>query len=227
MNYIIYARKSVSRNKEREISIQDQIQKCTDYVNARQGTILEVYQEVASGGGNGHNKIRKEMMKALDHCKKSNAILIMSTFDRFGRSMAFLDLVMRKKVVVEFTNLTIPPGANGMMMMQMIMSMAQLERERAKERGRSNYLFKKKNGTWKQPHNLTDEDRAKAAQANKVKALENSSNKRLMAQVKLLISSGVKTTRAIAKALNEAEFNSPKDGKYIYPMTVKRIMERI
>lgn len=58
------------------------------------GDVIATYEEVESG----RNNKRPEMQKALDHCKRTGATLLVGKVDRLTRSVLFLAQLMESKV---------------------------------------------------------------------------------------------------------------------------------
>jgi len=46
----------------------------------------------------GKKKDRPELMKALDYCKRNNAVLVVAKLDRLARNVAFVSMLMESKV---------------------------------------------------------------------------------------------------------------------------------
>ncbi|GAB5379667.1 MAG: recombinase family protein [Aliiglaciecola sp.] len=95
MNYIAYFRVSTKRQSESGLGLEAQRQAVTRYINSREGGVLvKEFTEVESGKNNN----RPILLSALNHCKLTNAVLIIAKLDRLSRCVYFLSGLMRSNV---------------------------------------------------------------------------------------------------------------------------------
>ena len=84
MKYVAYYR--VSTNKQ-SLGLDAQQKSVSDFISANsENILLAEFKEKESG----KNDYRMELNKALQLCKKENAILIIAKLDRLSRKVSFL-----------------------------------------------------------------------------------------------------------------------------------------
>lgn len=89
--YVAYLRISTQKSGGVDsYGIETQRQAIASY----NGEVIATYEEVESG----RNNKRVEMQKALDHCKRTGATLLVAKADRLTRSVLFLAMLMESKV---------------------------------------------------------------------------------------------------------------------------------
>src|SRR5262245_4174009 len=89
-----YLRVSTKGQGESGLGIEAQRAAVQAYVRQSGGTLARCYTEVESG------KLadRPELTKALAHCRRSKATLVVAKLDRLARNVAFLSALMDSKV---------------------------------------------------------------------------------------------------------------------------------
>ena len=86
--FIAYFRCSTARQEASGLGLDAQQEAVSRYVNG--GKLLASYTEVESG----KNNARPQLAKALAHCKRTGATLLIARLDRLGRNVAFLAALM-------------------------------------------------------------------------------------------------------------------------------------
>jgi DNA invertase Pin-like site-specific DNA recombinase len=95
--YIIgYIRVSTQKQGESGLGLEAQERALQEYARSANGIIIKTYREVETGKGNGSN--RPELVKALAHCRRAGATLVIAKLDRLARNVAFVANLMESKV---------------------------------------------------------------------------------------------------------------------------------
>lgn len=162
--------------------------------------LIKEYEEVESG----KKDDRPELLKALEHCKRENAILLIGKLDRLSRNVGFIYLLKDSKVrfvccdMPEATDVTI-----GIMAV-----LAQDERERTSQRTKAALAELRSKGiSLGSPSNLSNEARKLGTQALMKKAQNNPNNKMATALIVPLRENGM-SFQKIADRLNENGFKT-------------------
>lgn len=92
--FISYYRVSTKKQGASGLGLEAQEQAVGNYLKGIDGRLLSTYTEVESG----KKADRPELLKALAHCRRSKATLIISRLDRLSRNVAFLSQLMESKV---------------------------------------------------------------------------------------------------------------------------------
>jgi len=92
--FISYYRVSTKKQGASGLGLEAQEQAVGSYLKGIDGKLLASYTEVESG----KKSDRPELLKALAHCRRSKATLIISRLDRLSRNVAFLSQLMESKV---------------------------------------------------------------------------------------------------------------------------------
>lgn len=197
------------------------------------------YQEKESG----KNSTRPELIKALDHCKKEKATLVISSLDRLSRDLNFITLLQKQKVTFVVADM---PHANKLTI-QLFGALAEYERECISKRtSRALQALKDKgvklgslnpktraglNKRWKK---LREEKRKKQKQVRTTKGKVQKPVVRVRAVdiADQNVLPMIKTFRKqrmsyvkIAQALNEAKVKTRQDGIWTHTQ-VHRIASR-
>tara|TARA_R110000868_G_scaffold266610_7_gene525898 strand:+ start:440 stop:1114 length:675 start_codon:yes stop_codon:yes gene_type:complete len=126
-NAIAYYRVSTGSQGKSGLGLEAQQSDVKKYCERHQVILLSEYTEVETGT---RKRKRIEIYKALEHCKKTGAILIVSKLDRLSRDVEFTYSLMNSKV--PFICLDIP-GAN-QTTIGLMSVLAQGEADRIRER---------------------------------------------------------------------------------------------
>lgn len=217
MNYISYCRVSTKKQGASGLGIDAQK---TSVLNAlKEGDrLIAEYQEVESG----KNDYRPQLLKAIEHCKKTNSTLLIAKLDRLSRNASFI-LTLRDSQVL-FKSIDMPDANN--LTIGIMAILAQDERERISQRTKSALAELKKKGVkLGSPQNLTDSSRKKSLERRQKKSRENSNNLKATAMIKLLIESKY-GYEFISNYLNMNGFETSRGCKFTR-MSVKRLADRL
>jgi DNA invertase Pin-like site-specific DNA recombinase len=94
MKIITYIRVSTKSQWESGLGLEGQQTTVGDYARRVSGTIIAEYREVETG----KRKDRPELAKALTHCRRAKARLVVAKLDRLARNVAFTSTLMESGV---------------------------------------------------------------------------------------------------------------------------------
>ena len=90
MKIVSYIRVSTKAQGNSGLGLEAQRTTVAAFARERQAKILAEYREVETG----KRKDRPELAKALAHCRRSKAILVVAKLDRLARNVAFTSALM-------------------------------------------------------------------------------------------------------------------------------------
>lgn len=125
--FVSYLRVSTDKQGKSGLGLEAQREAVQRHLNGGDWKLLGEYVEVESG----KNDDRRQLAKALHHCKLTGATLIVAKLDRLSRNQSFLMSVYEGSGEggVVFCDLpTIPAGPVGKFIVQQMAAVAELER---------------------------------------------------------------------------------------------------
>jgi len=172
--------------------------------------ILGKFVEVESGA----KSDRTELTKALDLCRRSNAILLAQKVDRISRDVEFIaKLVKDKDITIRVANL---PNADNFTI-HLFAAISMQEREFISTRTKAAMAAAKSRGQRFGNPKLAELNRSRIRQANRFNAT--------VAPIVMPLRERGMTFQEIADALNEMNIKTSRGCKYS-PMQVKRVVDR-
>lgn len=203
--YISYYRVSTQQQGNSGLGLNAQKTLVGNFLNLNDILIAE-YEEIESGKKND----RPQLHKAIEQCKKDNAILLIAKLDRLSRNASFIFTLRDSKIDFVCTDM---PEANSVTIGIMAV-LAQDEREKTSQRTKDALAELKKKGIkLGTPANLTKEARHKGIQATIKKALNNINNRKATALIISLRKDNL-SYRQIAAKLNENGFKTSMDKEF-------------
>jgi DNA invertase Pin-like site-specific DNA recombinase len=181
MEYILYIR--TSKKGSQFLGLDAQKNALNTFIDAYGGIEVASYIEQVSGAKDD----RPELIKALAHCKKSGATLLVSRLDRLSRKVAFIANLMDRNIRFRVTDL---PNADEFQL-HIYSAMAQQERKYISQRTKEALAVVKMSGKT-----------LGRAKQNKELALEY--DQKILPHIKSGLASGLKQGK-IAKQLNDLE----------------------
>ena len=137
--HIAYYRVSTQQQGSSGLGLEAQREAVSRYLDGGHWELAAEYQEIESGKRND----RPELKKALEHCKKIGATLIIAKLDRLARNVAFIATLMESKAAfVACDN----PHANKLML-HMLAAFAEHERDMISARTKAALAAAKARGT--------------------------------------------------------------------------------
>lgn len=215
--YISYYRVSTQKQGKSGLGIDAQKTAVSNFIG-KSAILINEFEEVESG----KNDERPQLHKAIEHCKKENAVLLIAKLDRLSRNVSFIYTLKDSKVDFRCCDM---PDANSLTIGIMAV-LAQDERERISQRTKSALAELKNKGVkLGNPKNLTSEAREKSLLVRQKNALENENNVKATALIKAMKIGG-QSFHSISKNLNENGFKT-RLGSNFTSMQVKRLYDRL
>ncbi|CAA9195058.1 recombinase family protein [Flavobacterium collinsii] len=212
MEFVLYTRCSTGTQN---ISINEQTQSAYKWLSDSD-SIIAHYSEIESG----RNNQRMELLKALAHCKKIKATLLITRLDRLSRSASFTMALADSNV--EFLALDCPNANKLTIGFMSLMNQDYAEKVSINTKKALGYL-KTKGVVLGKPENFTHEAQQKGREANKIK-FEKINQKATKIVVRLRNEKGY-TYDAIAKELNADGYKTAQGCEFKVG-TVERLYKR-
>ena len=96
--FVAYYRVSTARQGQSGLGLEAQQESVAQFVNQRQGHLVEEYTEVETGKGKNALSKRPQLAAALIACKKLKAELVIAKLDRLARNVHFISGLMEAGV---------------------------------------------------------------------------------------------------------------------------------
>jgi len=209
--YVAYYRRSTAKQA---ITVEAQEETIRRFIGGR-GEVVASYTETESGKKND----RPELLKALDHCKRTKSVLVIAKLDRLARNVHFISGLMESGV--EFVAVDFPEANR--LTLHILAAVAEHELRMISERTKTALQQLKRNGRrLGNPINLPaaqELGRATQAQRAKARAIE------IAPVIEEIRSAGIKTLDEIALALNRRGYKTAR-GKPWERTAVSRVLTR-
>lgn len=214
--YISYYRVSTQKQGNSGLGIEAQKSAVSNFLNSYD-ELIDEFTDIESGKKND----RPNLLKAIELCKRHEAILLIAKLDRLSRNAAFIFMLKDSHVKFKCVDM---PDANSVTIGIMAV-LAQDERERTSQRTKDALAELKRQGKkLGTPLNLNLEAREKGLQKRKLNAFENENNTKATALIMALHSQG-KTFYKITQELNASGFKTRRN-KDFQQKQVKVLFER-
>lgn len=208
--FVSYLRVSTNRQGESGLGLEAQRAAVAGYIRSVGGELLGENVEVESGSA----KHRPILLQSIARCKAARATLLIAKIDRLSRNVAFVSSLMESSV--EFVAVD-APYANKLMI-HILSAFAEHEREQISVRTKAALAAAKGRGVILGKHGKV------LAEKNKAEAIEFAEAMRTHLE-EVLQESGYNLTK-VAALLNEKGVLTRDEGIW-YPMSVKRVMDRL
>jgi DNA invertase Pin-like site-specific DNA recombinase len=218
MKYIAYYRVSTAKQGKSGLGLDAQSRTVQDFIKGdKRRDLIASYKEVESG----KNDVRTELNKAIDHCKKVGATLLIAKLDRLSRNVGFIFMLRDSKVDFQALDL---PDANTLTI-GIFAVVAQHEREIISKRIREALAAKKARGfTLGTPANLTKKVIKKGLQTRVENSKNNPNNRKAFEVIEQRRKQGY-TFQQIADKLNDLGFKTRREKKF-FPASVQALYNR-
>lgn len=209
-DFAIYLRCSTGKQQASGLGIEAQREAVESYAAQTGGTIIAEYTETESGA----KSDRPQLAKALAHCRRAKATLLIARLDRLSRSLSFVAQLLDANVEIKCADL---PEANRLLL-QMLAVFGEHERQMIRERTRAALAAAKARGTV-----LGANGKVLAA---KHKAEAQAHAEGLRPAILQARAAGCVSLLEIADFLNAQGHQTAWGGQW-YPMTVRRVLGRL
>lgn len=212
--FIAYYRVSTKMQGNSGLGLEGQSKAVENYTNSK-GTVIASFTDIESG----KNDNRVELLKAIDLCKKENAILVIAKLDRLSRNLTFITSLMDNKIQFVCCDM---PTANEFTI-HIFAALAQQERKMISERTKAALQAKKAQGIkLGTKENLTAAGQQKAVESIKTKAAENTNNMQAKSKVKDMLQLGFSFAE-ILTALQKNKFLTSTGKPFTQIVQVQRL----
>lgn len=219
-NFVAYYRVSTERQGRSGLGLEAQRHAVQQWLNGGNWSLIGEYTEVESGA----RSDRKQLLAAIAQCRVHRAKLVIAKLDRLARNVAFVSNLMESGVdfvAVDF------PEANRLTV-HILAAVAEHERGMISERITAALQAAKARGTklggWRGGPLPTEEICKLAATARTEKARQWAQY--LAATVAAIQAEGIVSANGIAKALNERNIPTPRNGKW-HPSSVIGLLKAL
>ena len=208
--YIIYVRVSTKRQGQSGLSLDEQVDKCSRYIESQNGELVNIYRDIESG----RSRKRLGLKEAVTACKDNNATLVIAKLDRLARDVEFTFNIINSGIDIHFCDF---PQMNTVIL-GVFASFAQYEAEEISDR--VNKALKQVKARGIKMGAANDKYKAnvdvnahmaicreKSAQTKAYNAKHNENNQRAIAMITQYVSSG-KGWKDIADELNKNNFRT-------------------
>lgn len=209
-DFVIYLRCSTGKQQASGLGIEAQREAVERYAAQTGGTIIAEYTETESGA----KSDRPQLAKALAHCRRAKATLLIARLDRLSRSLSFVAQLLDANVEIRCADM---PEANRLLL-QMLAVFSEYERQMIRERTRAALAAAKARGTV-----LGANGKVLAA---KYKAEAQAHAEGLRPAISQARAAGCVSLLEIADFLTAQGHQTAWGGPW-YPMTVRRVLNRL
>ena len=207
--YVAYFRVSTQRQGTSGLGLEAQRKAVIDYINGNGSKVLAEYTEVESG----KRWSRPELGKALAHCKKHRATLVIAKLDRLARNVHFISGLIESRV--DFVAVDMPEADRAFL--QMAAVFAEWEGRKISERTKAALAAAKARGV---KLGVTGKERAREN-----RSAANAFARKLRPVIRGLAGEGITSVRKVTEALNERGIETPRGGRW-HPTSVARLLAR-
>jgi len=227
-NFVIYLRVSTKKQGIEGNGIAAQRQQCLNHLNGGNWHLIGEYTEQESGRKND----RPELLKAIEHCAKEGATLVVAKLDRLARNVYFVTRLLEAGIDFVCADM---PHANKLTI-HIIAAMAEYEAGQTSKRTKAALAVVKGKGKA-----LGSPDIAKLAVDGRAARTANAQvyAENVYPVIERIKSFGISTLRDIAKELTDRKIETPSrqakidKGKPVigtakwHPQQVATVIERV
>ena len=217
---IAYLRVSTGKQGKSGLGIEGQRQAIARFVDAEGLELIGEHVEVETGKGADALDRRPVLRDALALARKAKAAVVVAKLDRLSRDVAFIANLMAQRVPFIVSELGTDADP---FMLHIYAALAQKERAMIAERTRVALAQKKAQGARLGNRTNLADAQAMGAAATKEGADAFAAN--VLPVVRDLQAAGIKTTRAIAEALNARGIRTVRGGEW-HHSTVRNLLAR-
>jgi DNA invertase Pin-like site-specific DNA recombinase len=208
--FVAYYRVSTDKQGRSGLGLEAQERAVVAHADKAGGSIVASYSEVESS----RRKHRPELARALAHCKRAKAVLLIAKLDRLARSVSVISNLLESRV--EFVCCDMPEANK--MMIHIMAAMAEWERDQISRRTKDALASAKARGT-------------RLGSMGVVRAAENKAQADAFAAslspvLDDIRAEGYTTIAAMTRELNRLQVPTAKEGRW-HRATVRNMIHRI
>ena len=219
--FITYFRVSTARQGRSGLGLDAQRKAVVDFLNGGHWEVLGEYTEIESG----KHADRPELRKAIDHARRTSAVLLVAKLDRLSRDVHFLTGL--EKAGVEFVACDMPEANR--LTVHIMAVVAQAEREMISKRTKEALAAAKARGVrLGNPNGAAPLRRAGKGTVAAVATLRANADRRaqdLAGTVATIRAGGATSLQKVADELNRQGITTARGGRW-YPCTVRGLEMR-
>ena len=217
---VSYIRVSTDKQGKSGLGIEAQREAVARFAAAEGLEVVAEYVEVETGKGSDALERRPQLAAALAAARKLKSHVVVAKLDRLSRDVAFISGLMAHKVGFIVAEL----GADcDPFMLHIYAALAEKERHLISARTTAALAAKKAQGATL--GNRTNLAEAQALGVARVRAAADGFAANVLPIVRQIQSSGVRTPKAIAEALNARGVRTARGGQW-HPTTVRNLLAR-
>ncbi|MCZ8105626.1 MAG: recombinase family protein [Burkholderiales bacterium] len=219
--FVAYYRVSTREQGRSGLGLEAQREAVASFLNGGSWQLIAEYTEVESGKRND----RKELQRALAHCRVTGATLVIAKLDRLARNVAFVSKLMEEGV--EFVAADFPKANS--LTVHILAAVAQHEAKMISDRTKAALAATKARGTKLGGYRAGAEERGKAVAAHGRAALAEKAQKAAANYghlIDTIQAKGITSASGIARELNAMGIETPRGGKW-QAVSVQRLMARL
>ena len=217
---VSYIRVSTDKQGKSGLGIEAQREAVARFAAAEGLEVVAEYVEVETGKGSDALERRPQLAAALAAARKLKSHVVVAKLDRLSRDVAFISGLMAHKVGFIVAEL----GADcDPFMLHIYAALAEKERHLISARTTAALAAKKAQGAVL--GNRTNLAEAQALGVARVRAAADGFAANVLPIVRQMQSSGVRTPKAIAEALNARGVRTARGGQW-HPTTVRNLLAR-
>jgi len=217
---VSYIRVSTDKQGKSGLGIEAQREAVARFAAAEGLEVVAEYVEVETGKGSDALERRPQLAAALAAARKLKSHVVVAKLDRLSRDVAFISGLMAHKVGFIVAEL----GADcDPFMLHIYAALAEKERHLISARTTAALAAKKAQGATL--GNRTNLAEAQALGVARVRAAADGFAANVLPIVRQMQSSGVRTPKAIAEALNARGVRTARGGQW-HPTTVRNLLAR-
>ena len=206
--YIVYLRVSTERQQASGLGLEAQRESTSKFASTCKSDIIAEYIETESGAKNN----RPQLAKALAHCRKTKATLLIARLDRLSRSLSFVAQLLDANVEIKCADM---PEANRLLL-QMLAVFSEHERQMIRARTKAALQAAKARGV------ELGKNGKVLAELNKQEAANFA--KTIIPHIEDAKANGCQSLRQICKYLNNMNIKTQTQGLW-HPTSIKRILD--
>lgn len=215
-NYICYHRVSTKTQGVSGLGLDSQKSSTDNYIKQHGGLIVGSYVEVESG----KNNERPELLKCIEHSKKTNSTILVSKLDRLTRSLHFLTTLQESGVKFQSVDLPSLNDSTGSLLVNILGSISQFERELISKRTKDSLQQLKKRGVklgGSSPSTIKKMNEGRRSSSLKFK-------NRIRPIIEDIQKTGVDTLQGVCDCLTLRGIKT-MNGKKFYPTTIRNYIQ--